>query len=317
VFGLALAALAFAGSARAEPLRVSYEAPRGCPNRSEAQTILAKRTRAILVEPGDLEASTRITIEAAVGGPFAGTLESPDADGIPRTRTISGASCADVVDALAVIAAMHAPPETKEETPTPTAPSAPSGGPDAARAQGSPPRSSTTLSIGFQGGLLVGPMPNAAPRGEIVGAVGLRSAAGGIVHVSPRGRLSFGLSKNSTSISGFGTDFTLVEAGLDACPLLFGGETIGISPCLRTELGSLTVATDDFVGARARSGLWLAVGGLVVATANVASALYLELYGGIMTPLRRDRFFVEPSTTLQRVAASAFVAGAGVGVSIW
>jgi hypothetical protein len=317
VLGTTLASLAFAASARAETLRVSYEAPAGCPDRTGAQAIVVRRTSAVLVDPAEVGAFTRITIEAAAEGQFAGTLLSPDADGVPRTRTISGASCAEVIDALAVIAAVHATPDTNEEQPSPVTPPAPSRGADAPRVPAPPPRSSTEFAVGIQGGLLDGPMPTAAPRGEIVASFGVRPPDGGFVHVAPRDRLSVGLSKTSKSISGFGTDFTLIEAGLDACPLRFGGKALGVSPCLRTEVGSLSAGTDDFVGARSRSGLWLALGGLAVATANVAPALDIELYGGIMTPLQKDRFFVEPSTTVQSVASVAVVGGAGVGVSIW
>ena len=320
---------ALAVDARAEDaLRVAYEAPPECPDPRAAEAILSARVSSVVVSPDDVSASARIRI-ASAEGEFEGTLETADADGEPTTRTLVGASCRDVVDALAVVAAMGSGATRPS---TPSTPSTPTPIPEkgsqlveASRDADAPRRvpasrssMSAEMAVGLHGGVLTGATPSAAPRGEVVVSLGAwRRASTELVRFWPRARLSLGIAGSSASVERIATRFSLLAGGLDACPMRIGGDRFEVSPCARAELGTLSAEPRSFEGTRTRETRWLAIGGVAVLTARIRPPVFIDATFGVVAPLQRDRFYFEPSTTVQQVGAVAVVGGAGVGLSIW
>jgi len=312
--------------ARAESvLRFAYEAPSECPDPRAAEAILSARIASVVVASDDVSASARIRVESAEGQ-FEGSLESADADGVPTIRTLVGTSCRDVVDALAVVAAMGS--ESTRPPATPSPPPERSGEPPLVQApreanapavvNASRSSMSAEVALGLHGGLLTGATPSAAPRGEVVVSLGAwRRESTDLVRFWPRARLSLGIAGSSASIERIATRFSLLAGGLDACPLRIGGARFDVSPCARAELGTLSAEPRGFEGARTRETRWIAIGGVAVVTARIRPPLFIDATFGFVAPLQRDRFYFEPSTTVQQVGAVSVVCGVGVGLSIW
>jgi hypothetical protein len=109
--------VASASNARAdaeEPIALQYQAPESCPD--EAAFLSKIRTRvAVRKVPGD-DSTKRFTVTiSALGTRVVGTITSIAGQGEPSARAISGPGCAEVVDALALVAAMDLHPESESE----------------------------------------------------------------------------------------------------------------------------------------------------------------------------------------------------------
>ncbi|HTN85134.1 MAG TPA: hypothetical protein VL242_15655, partial [Sorangium sp.] len=113
---------ALAGSdARAEvqPLRITYEAHEGCPSATvflRELTVRTSRARAAAPDEAALEVHVRITRSA---GASRGRITLGAGEGA-RVREVGGATCAEVVAALALITALRVDP-TASLDPQPSA----------------------------------------------------------------------------------------------------------------------------------------------------------------------------------------------------
>jgi hypothetical protein len=166
--------------------------------------------------------------------------------------------------------------------------------------------------------VITGATPSAAPRGEGVLAFGLRlGEPSSFVRVAPRARVSFGFAKSTAPLDRMTALFSLVHGSLDACPVRFGNERAEVAPCLRAELSVLGATIDGFSNGRSGETTYLALGGIAVTRVKISGPFFGEVALGAVAPLQRDRFYLEPSTTVQRVSAVSFVGAAGVGLSIW
>jgi hypothetical protein len=58
---------------------------------------------------------------------------------------------------------------------------------------------------------------------------------------------------------------------------------------------------------------WLAPGALARIAWRPGEHLYFEIEGGVLVPLSRERFYVDPSVTLYRQPAAGMSAGVGAG----
>ena len=112
-----------------EPLGVDYTAPDGCPPASSFFSEITARTpRARAARSGERARVLHVKVTRR-GEAHVGTLAVEDTTGTGSAREVSGGTCAEVVGALALVAALavdpHAsvaprPPPTPTPTPTPT-----------------------------------------------------------------------------------------------------------------------------------------------------------------------------------------------------
>src|ERR1700760_4529038 len=110
VAGMAVGRVAKAAEADAEPIHIDYTAPESCPAKAElVRGVLGRTNRAH--EAGD-EKPTRTFVVTLTPGPTEtrGELVMRGADGAEAERELTGDTCAEVVDALALIAALAIDP---------------------------------------------------------------------------------------------------------------------------------------------------------------------------------------------------------------
>src|SRR5215471_10672467 len=103
---------AFAGSS--EAIRLTYEAPAGCPD--EAALVERIQARLPLRLAGDAEPVPSFAVVVRSRGEvLVGQVASTSDTGETATREVTGANCSDVVDALALIVTMALAPSPRPE----------------------------------------------------------------------------------------------------------------------------------------------------------------------------------------------------------
>lgn len=308
-----------------EPVHVEYVvSDTDCPDQARFVAELTARTSKVtVVETGERR---RLHVEVvrresppARGPRVRGTLTLAG-DGKSASREVLGQSCAEVVSALALVAALaidpHAstkpapelapdpappPPDPPppDPAPLPVAPT-PEPAPPPAPAPvpprdtrvvplPAPPASRLLLSAAARGGVATSPLPNAAPEiGGFVEAAWVRPSI-----VSPSARLdvygTFGQTVTS-SVSGVSASIGWTGARLSVCPLRTLRGAIAIAYCGVLDAGVLTAHADGLVDAQKDSRVVIGLGGSASARWTFAQRLFLGADLGLHALLERPRF---------------------------
>lgn len=107
---LGLGGATAAAQPAAEPIRITFTAAPGCPDRDAfAGEVWARTARARPAAEGEPARMFRVDVSAA-GGAFRGRLAIEDPAGATAVREVSGVSCAEVASALALITALAIDP---------------------------------------------------------------------------------------------------------------------------------------------------------------------------------------------------------------
>ena len=94
-----------------EPIVLRYEAEAGCPDAAEfGGEVRGRASRARLADPGERARTFTVRITRA-GRTFRGPLEVRETAGDSSARDVSGASCAEVASALALVTALAIDPQ--------------------------------------------------------------------------------------------------------------------------------------------------------------------------------------------------------------
>jgi hypothetical protein len=136
---LALMALAQASPSVSVPVRVEFEAPAGCAD-AEAFVagVLARTSHVHHARPG--ENAVRLAVHLTrVNGRVHGELRVTVAGGESETRRVEGTSCAEVVQVLALTAALAIDPAADLRPPAPPERTGPNPAPVRSPAAASPP----------------------------------------------------------------------------------------------------------------------------------------------------------------------------------
>jgi hypothetical protein len=338
--GWALAAAVLLGPAPAaaddvaEPIRVAFRArpAEACPDEAAfTGEIVARTAKARLARPGEGARTFTVAVEAE-GKRARGTLSIEDPHGESAAREISGDTCAEVVSALALIAALAIdpkastapkpppPPKPRERLPPPP-PFAPLPwwGPIAMPLPAHPrpgEGSRWRWSWGFQAGAASALAPPIVPvLGVDIEALLLRDSL-----VSPAIRLSMRVAD-----SGFlrdGTDaarFRWTAGRLEGCPVRLPLVTsLTLTPCAWMDAGVLQADGIGNAFSLAHTRPWAApglTGRLQWDLAFVQPApILVDVEGGVTFPLVRDTFGFFPQGTFHEVPAAGGFFGGGLGV---
>jgi hypothetical protein len=117
--------------------RLAYEAPEGCP--SQPEFVAAVAARGAEFDGAETKDASRVMV-VSIGkreGVFAGTFQVREKQSTTDKREVSGPSCTDVTDALAVVTAIALRPENN--APATSATSTPTPSPRASPTSTSPP----------------------------------------------------------------------------------------------------------------------------------------------------------------------------------
>ena len=278
--------------AETQPMHVSYTAPAGCSSRDTFVRELTLRTARVAVVDA-AEPAASFVVELVDRGPrVLGQLRLIEPDGSETARAVSGATCEEVVPALALIAAVLVDPESLTRARTPPPAAAPA---EAPHPEPSSWRIRPSLGVGAALATAVG--PGLSPG--VLLELGLESE-----RVGERGPVALIALEHSESPSKSTTAgdayFTASFGRLTLCPLRWPSRgPLFLSPCAAFEAGALHAEPSKTLGKRPLSVLWLAVDPALGFEYRPLPALSLGLGVLGVFPLRRDRFAFAPSAASQ------------------
>jgi len=279
-----------------QAVHVAYAAPAGCSSRAVfVHELMSRTSRVRLVE--DTQPAAIFAVDLADrGAHIRGELRLIEPDGSETTRVVDGASCEEVVPALALIAAVLVDPEslTRATTPAPAAPMPPSW------------RFVPSLAAGAALATAVGPGLALGPWLEL----GLEVEQNG--RRGPSIALAVEYLKNPTQSTTAGNaDFSTTLGRLSVCPLRWPrtGPAFG-SLCGAFEAGAVHAAGSHTLGEHSYSVLWLAVDPAVAFAYRPVSWLSAGLDGLLVFPLLRDTYYFGPNVPSYSVPAVGVTAQA-------
>lgn len=335
---LALFAAAEARAADTEPERpvsVEYAAPAGCLGAQGFADQLRQRSSRVRVVDAGSAQRVRVRIEPREGA-FVGRLVLGDARGAEAERVVEGRTCGEVVASLAFVTALAldaqagssdaessaaaADGATAPRTSAEPADALPPPPPlrDEPRADEAPTRSPPprewSVALGVDARVQSGPTPSVALSAPVF--VDLAQATPSVLALRLRAR--FERTGGSTSESGAGANFTWTVGTVELCPLEWSSHAAArLGLCGRAEAGVLAAEGTAITPARSASRPWASGGGLARAAVVVLDPFFFELEGSLGAVLVRDRFFVEPDSTVFQPAPLAWGVALGAGARIW
>jgi hypothetical protein len=325
-----------------EPVRVDYQAPPECPGQSEFDAAFREHLGpAKLAALGELARTLAIVVEAR-GELYAAKVELVDEEGVKRSREVSAPTCAQAVQAIALVAALAA--RSQVELAERAAKAAPSAAAPVVSAQNpvpepaEPPRAAPSASARPASNTPPAPSASGTKPGSVrlLGAVslgaGFTSGVGpgvapglfGGVRLTLDGEPSRSLALMFLAHDTFRTTgesgdvrLRLLRGRLELCPIeprLI--RAVRLSPCAGLEAGSQTgygYVGPDVTTATHESRPWAAATLAVRARLGYAHATG-ELGPELVVPFFRNRFALqEPERPLYEVPAVAFGAAASLG----
>lgn len=296
---LALAALSLLpeqarGQSAGDPVHVDYQAPARCPD----ERAFLRRVRARipgLRSPTADEAPRVFRIRVVEDeGRFLGSLTITEPDGAVSDRSIPAESCAEAVDALALVAALAIDPRALSARPVevkgvePPKPAPKPAGPQPVEPEASEMTWSAELGAGLHGASGVSPEPVLAWSAS----AGLGFTASGLVDPMLRGGVAWSPERTFDGQQGAAT-FEWISALVDLCVLEFDLGTNGsVRPCLTLELGEVRARGVRVESPNNATRTWAATGGLVEGAWRFSGPLQLVGSAAAVLPLQRDRYWV-------------------------
>jgi hypothetical protein len=281
---------------------VDYDVAPGCPDRAAFLSDVARRV------PGQvsghssgslLNARLKVEVSATPDG-FQGVLRREDASGASEPRVLRAARCEDLVQGLALTAALsfvstsEAPPAVvaarPAEAPTPAASAA----------------ERTRPFVGL--GVLIGGFVADAPMGGLELTAGLTRPASGSrawFDLGVDGRIRAAFGRSDLLGSSATARFELYAGGVELCPLHAGfGDRGRVSLCGTGEAGLLRGRGIAIANPRWANATWLTAGGNATVRLRLAGRWQLLGSAGLERPIRRTEFvFAEPRVLVARTPA--------------
>jgi hypothetical protein len=262
---------------------------------------------------------------------LGGRIELHEADGTTTERTVSGATCEEVVSALGLVTALALDPlastssadastpsasVTASATVAPTSTSAQSAdaGARAREENGSVPLDRRAWSFGA--GADAEAVFGVSPDPLFAVPVYFEATRALSPHVGLGGGLRFERAGETALTAGVGADFTWTAGAIDLCTVFRGG-IVRFNACLRSHAGAIDAHGEGVTPQRSATRPWVDVGVSLALRLRIAAPVFIELAGAVGGALVQDRFFLEPSTTVFQASALTAHAGGGLGFEIW
>ncbi|MET0414265.1 MAG: hypothetical protein ABW217_23340 [Polyangiaceae bacterium] len=291
-----LAASRARASAEELPLS-SYEVDPSCP----AQDVFGARVLARLGERGLAADGVQLGVEIVRGtnaeqrGVFEGRLHAREEGEMASTREVQGASCAEVIEALALLAALSLETRNTASASEPVEPPPP---PD-------PPASSTRWRIGPLALALA--QSAAAPEGALGAGVGVGLQTPAYGALQPWGMLAVYRTVASTAAlpdSVAQARFHLTAVYAVGCPVRWpAAGWWSLRPCVDVDVGRLTGRGLGSDRIETRRGLWASAGVAGRGEVHVWGPVWLAALVGAVVPLARHEFYFAPDAVVFRVPA--------------
>jgi hypothetical protein len=319
------------------PVQLEYTAAAGCPDTDAfTREVLARAPRARLAAPSEHVRTLAAQVRTAGARGYEGVLAVREPSGPAPERTVHAPSCAELVTALAVIAAMVIDPISAKTGDIDAGPSPAEGAADAAAdaSQNTSAVAADGAAAATEPALPPALVPSVPPPGPSKDRFDVSAGAGGAAiggsaptllfsvpvffevarrtggAFEPALRVRFERTATASSEEG---EFSRTGGSLDLCPIALRARSLRAQPCARVELAVLFARGRDVAPVRSDLRPWLAFGPLARVRLDLADPIFLELEGGLLIAGVRDRFFVEPGTLVYRApvvgATTAFALG--------
>lgn len=301
----------------------SYQAPAECPSHAAWRAALHST---VAVELASLADRLAVEIER-VGGDssaaYEGRIRQDEAAISSAERSVRGATCREVFEALTLIARLglarlSSEPSTPAQAPldwTLTAEDEVDLARDPSPEGVGSAREPGSLRLAGAALALWGGAARATFGVDLGLALTARWASDGLQPLllvgAYGGRERFGVSGTSA-----GAELERVALQAVACPLRFPRETsIGVRPCVDVDAGVLHGSGVSVEGARGRTAPWVSTGVQIRLEWSPWGPVELGAMIGGVVALTRPRFYFAPDTTAFQSDAAAIRAGASAGVS--
>lgn len=333
----ALAFALFAGSAWAqesrttEPLALRYDAPAACPDAAAFFAQLRSRTARVRAPDDGSPARALVVRVAAASRGFIGHFHFEDGGTSTSPRVVEASSCAEVVEALGLSAALAVDPSastapvaalsvisdasasSSTSTPVPPTPPSPVGPPppDRAAPAPSPPRA-TRLGAGvaIEAAAL---LPSFVPSGRVYVEITLRDRAP-LFAPSLRGFFARSLEIDQDPRIG-SASLTWTTGGLDVCPIrVHLASTLALRPCAEVTAGVISTTSSGVLEPAHPTRPWVTMDAHARLAWEPIAFLALELEAGAMVPFFRERFLFLPDEGVYQAPIIGLFGRAGLAV---
>jgi hypothetical protein len=324
-----------------ESVRIQYEAASGCPSADAFVAAVSARTTRMRIATVSERARTFHVMLANSARGIDGRVTIRDVESRERHRDVSGVSCAEVADVLALVVALAIDPAAivaprASTTPPPSAIPVPalstavlaapstngvvSSPPDTRAAAvrealpSSPPAAGWRWALGAGAVVGTGVTPATLIGPDVF--VELRSRA--TAWSAPAFRLSLQRTSSSTLEEPGGTAhfvWTVVRA--DACVQAWRppASRFAFDTCARVEAGALEARGGGVAHAKSTASPWLGAGPAARARLRLVGTLFVDAEIALRFAIAHDRFYFEPDATFYEVPIVGATFGAGMGAS--
>jgi hypothetical protein len=249
------------------------------------EQLLQRTAVARIAKPGEEALAIHVSLRIEEGV-VHGRMTLRETNGSVTEREITGASCAEVTAALALVAAVILDPSISTSTSTEPRRHATTAPPEM-KAE-SAWRFGVGPALGAEGAVAPEIVPSIAVVGEAELELGHR--------FSPRFSLSFGRTTTShlrVQTSTATLRFTFARVSI--CPARWPSDaTLVLRPCGLFEAGVLRGAGEATLDPGRANAPWIAPGGSVRADFKLWKTLLISLEGGAVIPLLRHEFYFDP-----------------------
>jgi hypothetical protein len=323
--------------AEAEPVRIEYVAPMGCPDGTAFVAMVRDRTtRFRQAEPGEQvrRLSTRITKGASA---FLGRLRIANPDGSSSLRSLDGPFCDELASALALMTALLIDPDAgnnqaKVGADPPTEKDTVSVDPVLERHRPDPETTSPSIpvaptqatrpwqwSAGMQGRATSGMTPSLVLGGELFVEAEPVPAA----KLSPVLRAGVGVEQADetfASPAGASANFLWFVAALQGCPVQIStsARRASVYPCVSLRLGWLRSEGRGISQPNRTVSFWSDLGSVLRGRVSLSGGLSLEAEIGLIVTLTHPSFQildVASGSVTAAYSVSRFGGSAGIGAS--
>jgi hypothetical protein len=308
-------------NAQAATVLISYQADAACPAADVFLAAVREKTPNVALAPAGAPVSYAVTASAGAGQSTA-RLTMRSADYATTARDLAGASCEEVVRAIALTTSLAITYENEQRPPIPAAAAPPAPAPPAALPNDTP-HARPHMSMGVGASVLGGIGPRAAfagsvfMHGDLPASTWPASLRLSVLYANPT-------TKNDPSWGS--ADFQAMLAGFEVCPYRIEiDHRVRLLPTVRLEGGTYR-AQGNVTSPGGQSstfiGTFASLGPLIRGQVLIGGVVILEADAGIRFPLSRYSFEIDPApgTAAQParpvydVPAVAGFAGLGIGI---
>jgi hypothetical protein len=317
-WGVWLLLAATSSGAQGSPIFLDYPSVQGCPSKQEFfQQVRARTSLAQLAPTADGVAVYRIVLGQGQAE-IRGRLEVQEGGQSTRVRELTGATCPELMSAMALTVALTIDPRASETGPSPQINQRKTKAARRAPEDEPSPKSHSTdapaqyhLRVGVKAVEMTAIAPGWTPAGALffegrrLGSSSASLRLGAQVAASGKEPLGPGAAQ-----------FDYVGGVLEACPVIVGDQ-VSVAACVSGQLGRVRARGMDVPASHTSNELWAAVDGVVRAQFALFRWLVLEVDAGVVFPLiRRTYVFDGPRTVAWEAPVAGTVLGLGAAVPI-